>query len=111
MAAAAAEMVRREQVREVVVTLGHEGAMLVMEDGAWFLPAVAVETRSAVGAGDSFLAAMIAALVRGESSLEAFRHGTAAGAATASTPGTDLCHPAEIAALLPRVSEPLPIMF
>jgi 6-phosphofructokinase 2 len=111
MAAAATQLVRRGQVCQVMVTFGHEGAMLVTGEGAWFLPAVPVETRSAVGAGDSFLAAMIAALVRGESSLEAFRHGTAAGAATASTPGTDLCHPAEIAALLPRVGEPLPIKF
>ena len=97
------------KVEQVVVTMGRDGALLVTKDGSWFLPAIPVDTNSAVGAGDSFLAAMIAALVRGANSLEAFRPATAAGAATASTPGTDLCHPAQIDALLPRVGQPQPI--
>lgn len=110
MASAASSFVEAGKVRQLVVTLGHEGALLVTADGAWFLAAVPVDARSAVGAGDSFLAAMIAALAGGETMLEAFRHGTAAGAATASTPGTDLCHPAQIAALLPQVGQPEPIV-
>lgn len=110
MAAAARSFVEAGRVRQLVVTLGHEGALLVTADGAWFLAAVPVDAKSAVGAGDSFLAAMIAALVDGETLLQAFRHGIAAGAATASTPGTDLCHPAQIAALLPQVGQPEPLL-
>ncbi|HVF83350.1 MAG TPA: 1-phosphofructokinase family hexose kinase [Sphingomicrobium sp.] len=109
IAAAASSFVRSGQVRQLAVTLGHEGALLANADGAWFLPAIEVDTKSAVGAGDSFLAAMIGALVRGAEPLEAFRHGTAAGAATASTPGTDLCHADQIDALLPLVGQPQPV--
>jgi 6-phosphofructokinase 2 len=109
MARAARSIVMSGKVRMVAVTLGQDGALLVTPEGAWSLPAVPVETRSAVGAGDSFLAAMIAALAQGERPTDAFRHGTAAGAATASTPGTDLCRREEIAARLPAVGEPKPL--
>jgi len=51
-----------------------------------------VETRSAVGAGDSFLAAMVFALGCERDPVEAFRYGIAAGGAAVLTPGTDLCH-------------------
>jgi 6-phosphofructokinase 2 len=97
------------QTEWVAVTLGTEGALLVSAEGAHFLPAVPVETRSAVGAGDSFLAGLVLGLVRGQSPLDAFRLATAAGAATATTPGTDLCHPPEVEALLRRVGAPEPV--
>lgn len=111
MALAANDFVRAGKVRQLVVTLGHEGALLVTAAEAWFLPAVPVDAQSAVGAGDSFLAAMIASFARGEEHLEAFRQATAAGAAAASTPGTDLCHPEQIKALLPRVGRPESVDF
>jgi 6-phosphofructokinase 2 len=109
LAAAARALVAAGKVRNVAVTLGRDGALLVNADGAWSLPAVPVKSSSAVGAGDSFLAAMIASLVRGERVIEAFRHASAAGAATAMTPGTDLCHPAQIDALRTQVGQPQPI--
>lgn len=90
--AAAAEIVRLGQAKYVAVTMGHEGAVLAHAGGTAMLPAVPVEANSAVGAGDSFLGAMIFALANGWSVTEAFRYGVAAGAATVLTPGTDLCH-------------------
>ncbi|MFC7537680.1 1-phosphofructokinase family hexose kinase [Sphingomonas sp. GCM10030256] len=106
---AAMEIARTGQVQQVVVTLGRDGAILADRNGAHLLPAVPVETRSAVGAGDSFLAAMTAALVGGKDMLEAFRWGVAAGAATAMTPGTDLCHWKQVEELLQRVDDPRPV--
>lgn len=76
----------------VAVTLGTQGAILAHKDGILRLPARQVNTKSAVGAGDSFLAAMIWALSDGWSHDEAFRLGVAAGAAASITPGTELCH-------------------
>ena len=75
----------------VAVTLGGDGALLARAEGALRLPAIAVPVLSAVGAGDSFLGAMVWALSQGWPVEEAFRLGTAAGAAATSNPGTTLC--------------------
>ncbi len=92
IASAAAAIVRQGQAQYVAVTLGRDGAMLAQDSGVLYLPAIAVETNSAVGAGDSFLAAMTFALACDQDVVAAFRYGIAAGAATILTPGTGLCH-------------------
>lgn len=94
-------LVAAGRVRHVAITLGQDGAVLVSGDGAWRVAALPVEARSATGAGDSFVAGMTAALCRGETAERALRHGIAAGSAAVVTPGTDLCHAADVAALLP----------
>ncbi|WP_443018374.1 PfkB family carbohydrate kinase [Sphingobium sp. Ant17] len=76
--------------------MGHEGGLLAQRSGVLWLPAVPVEAKSAVGAGDSFLAAMTFALACGRDPVDAFRYGIAAGAAAVLTPGTDLCHRDEV---------------
>lgn len=88
---AAMEIVRSGKVEALVVTLGHEGALLAHVDGAFRMPALPVTAKSAVGAGDSFVAAMTLALARGRPMREAFVHGVAAGTAAVMTPGTELC--------------------
>lgn len=108
---AAAEIVALGQARYVAVTCGHEGALLAYADGICRLPAVPVEARSAVGAGDSFLAAMAYSLARGADVTEAFRYGVAAGAAAVLTPGTDLCHRSDVERLLQMVPLVEPIEF
>lgn len=87
----------------VAVTLGHLGAMLVSGQGTMRLPAIEVEVRSAVGAGDSFVGAATHALALGQSIEQAVRLGLAAGTAAVMSPGTGLCDPADVAALLARV--------
>jgi 6-phosphofructokinase 2 len=88
----------------VALSLGHEGAMLVTRDGAWRAPALAVKTNSAVGAGDSFVAAMVWSLASGHGLVDAFRCGVAAGSAALLTPGTELSYPEDIHRLLPQVT-------
>jgi 6-phosphofructokinase 2 len=100
---AAQEIVRSGQARHVAVTLGYRGAILVSERGVLRLPALEVEVRSAVGAGDSFLGAAAYALAAGQSAEQAFRLGLAAGTAAVMSPGTGLCDPADVAALLERI--------
>ena len=94
--AAAREIVDRGKVAILTVTLGRDGALLVTPDVVRRLPSPDVPVQSAVGSGDSFLAAMTLGLARGRTPLEAFADGIAAGAATALTPGTELCHRADI---------------
>lgn len=93
---AATEIVAKGQAETVAVTMGHRGAMLVSKDGTLRLPAIAVEAKSAVGAGDSFMAGMIFALADGQAMTEAFRWGIAAGTAAVETPGSDLAQADEI---------------
>jgi len=101
--AAAMEVVRAGRVRMLAVTLGGDGALLATASGTLRLPALPVKVRGAVGAGDSFVAAMTLALAHGRPPEDAFAWGVAAGAAAVSNAGT--AHPsrAEVEALRKRV--------
>ncbi len=93
---AAMDVVRSGRVELLAVTMGHEGALLAQESGTLRLPALKADVRSAVGAGDSFVAAMTLALARGAAPEEAFRWGIAAGTAAVQTPGTGLCRRGDV---------------
>jgi len=80
----------------VALTLGAEGALLVTSNGVWRARPPKVATSSAVGAGDSFTAGMVWGMAAGWQIEKAFSLGIAAGAATALTPGTELCHPDDV---------------
>jgi 6-phosphofructokinase 2 len=96
IASAAAAIVSRGEAENVAVTMGRDGALLATKAGIRRLPALHVPTASAVGAGDSFLAAMVHAFAAGRDTEEAFRFGIAAGAAAVLRPGTDLAAAADI---------------
>jgi 6-phosphofructokinase 2 len=85
------ELVRAGRAEVVALTLGDKGAVLVTHDFALRAPALAIQPVSAVGAGDSFVGAMIWALTGGADMKNAFRYGVAAGSAALLTPGTELC--------------------
>jgi len=75
----------------VALTLGDQGALLVARDQVLRAQAVPIKPVSVVGAGDSFLGAMICSLASGHSIEDAFRYGMAAGSAALLMPGTELC--------------------
>lgn len=93
---AALDLVKQGFASLLVVTLGPEGAILAQPSGATHLPAIAVDAKSTVGAGDSFLGAMVSALAVGRDPTDAFRYGMAAGAAAVLNPGTGLCNPVDV---------------
>jgi 6-phosphofructokinase 2 len=88
---AARDLVERGWAELVAVSMGPAGALLAAPHGAWRVPAIAVEARSTVGAGDSFLGAMTLALADGKAPEDALHLGIAAGAAAVLRPGTKLC--------------------
>ena len=96
IAGAAMTIVDKGHAEIVAVTMGHHGAVLARKSGILHLPAIPIEAKSAVGAGDSFLAAMTYGLANEKDPAECFRLGLAAGAAAVQTPGTDLCHRADV---------------
>ncbi|MCJ9430214.1 1-phosphofructokinase family hexose kinase [Kordiimonas marina] len=84
------------KAENVALTLGEAGALLVTPEGAWRAAPLPLETRSAVGAGDSFTAGMAWALAWNKPVEEAFRTGVGAGSAAVMTPGTELCHAEDV---------------
>lgn len=87
---AAAQLVHSGKADVVALSLGDQGALLVSRDIHVRAPAVPVTIASAVGAGDSFLAALAWRLSAGTDLEEAFRYGVAAGTAALLPPGTEL---------------------
>jgi 6-phosphofructokinase 2 len=75
----------------LVVSLGAAGALLATARGCRRFPAAKAAALSSIGAGDSMLAGILVALVRGWPIEEAVRFGNAAGAAALLRPGTELC--------------------
>jgi len=86
--AEALALVRNGAARMVALTLGRGGAILATADGTLRMAAPPVAVRSAVGAGDSFLAAMTLAMARGERAKNALAWGVAAGSAALGGLGT-----------------------
>jgi 6-phosphofructokinase 2 len=87
----------------VALTLGEHGALLVTAERAWQALPLDIEAVSTVGAGDSFLGGLVAALADGKPLAEAFRVAVAAASAAVLMPGTGLCQPEDVKRLLPQV--------
>lgn len=99
---AARALVLKGAAQHVVVSLGADGAILADIHGIQRLPAAEVEVRSAVGAGDAFVGALVWSLAQGGSMSEAFRFGAAAGAAAVMTSGAELCRKEDVQAIYTR---------
>lgn len=92
------------KVEILALTLGEKGALAVTREGAWRARAPSVQVVSTVGAGDSFLGAMILRLSEGMDTAQALRYGVAAGTAALLAQGTNLARPADTERLLASVS-------
>jgi len=91
------------QVEVVALTLGEQGALLVARDRVLRAPALPIKPVSVVGAGDSFLGAMMWGLASGQALETAFRYGVAGGSAALLAPGTELCRPEDVERLIDHV--------
>lgn len=97
------ELIADGHVCAVALTLGEHGALLVTADHAYRAQPLAIEPVSTVGAGDSFLGGLVAALASGKALPDAFRVAVAAGSAAVLSPGTELCREEDVKRLLPEV--------
>ena len=95
-----AEKLRTMGARNVIVSMGGGGAMMVTDSGSYYQSVFAGEVVDTVGAGDSMVAGFIAAKQWGKDDREALRFAVAAGCATAFRSG--LAEPADVRALLAR---------
>lgn len=101
---AAASLVRSGKAEVVALTLGDRGAFLASREVVLRAAPLEVEIASAVGAGDSFLAAMVWHLCKGDGLEDAFRYAVAAGTAALLTGGTELCRRADVERLADQVT-------
>ena len=83
-------------VKEVLLTLGGEGAILASAEGVWFASAPRITPRSTVGAGDSSLAGFLVAKDKQLPPEEQLATAVAYGTAAARLPGTGTPGPAEV---------------
>ena len=83
----ARELIQKEQVKIVALTLGAQGALMIDATTALKVDALAVTVTSTVGAGDSFVGGLLWSLANGGSLQQAAAIGTAASAAGLQTQG------------------------
>jgi 6-phosphofructokinase 2 len=83
-----AGLIRSQAADMIAVTLGAEGAILATRESVSRLPAIKVQARSTVGAGDSFLAGLVVGLAEGMAEQEALALAIAAGTAAVASYGT-----------------------
>lgn len=86
-----------------IVTLGAKGALAVLPDRAYRIPALPVKVVNNLGAGDSVAAGITASVHRGLPVEEGLRLGIAAAAAVLQTPRTADCDRAEVERLAQQV--------
>ncbi len=97
-------LARAGVAKKVVVARGADGNVLATADRRLFSPAPKVRVRSTVGAGDSFVAALVLAMARGQDDAEALAMGSAAAAAAVMTDATQLCRPEDVMRLRPEAA-------
>lgn len=89
--------------QNAIVSMGRYGAVCVTPKETLFAPALQVEARSTVGAGDAMIGGTMMAMHKGATLSEALRYGCAAGAASVMTEGTQLIEVSTFERLLPKV--------
>jgi 6-phosphofructokinase 2 len=98
------QLVEAGRADVVALTLGHYGAMLVTRDLALRADPLPIKPVSTVGAGDSFLGALVARLAADRDMEDAFRYAVAAGSAALLAHGTELARREDVERLVGSVS-------
>ncbi len=78
------------KAERVAITHGGDGSILASQEGIARVNALPITAHSAVGAGDSFVGALIVGMAKGWDDNEALRYAMCAAAATRMTPGPSL---------------------
>lgn len=74
----------------VLLSMGAEGAVAATAEGRFYAAPVPITPKSTIGSGDSMLGGLLASFEKGMGWEEALQWASAAGAATATTDGTEI---------------------
>ena len=83
----ASKKLMEKNVKNLIVTLGSKGALLVNDKGSYLISSYHVKAVDTVAAGDSFIGAFASALDRGLDEIDAIKYANAMGALTVQVPG------------------------
>lgn len=86
-------LINNQRAEIIALTLGHRGAILVTHDRVIRAEPPPITPLSSVGAGDSFLGAIVWGLAARYDLADVLRLGVAAGSSAVLNPGTELAHP------------------
>lgn len=100
---AARGLIENGQAHMVALSLGERGAMLVTHEQCLCAQALPIKVMGSVGAGDSFLAALVWALDTSDDLHQALAYAMAAGAAAVTSTGTVLCQKSDVDRLKQQV--------
>ncbi|WP_323053804.1 PfkB family carbohydrate kinase [Thermoanaerobacter sp. RKWS2] len=99
---AAKEISEKYGINDVLVTLGKDGAIAYVDKETYKIDPIEVKVKSAVGAGDSFLAGFV--YKRDESVEEALKWAVASSSASVMNEGTTLCKIKDVVNLLDKAT-------
>lgn len=97
----AARDIQQMGVATVLISRGAGGAVMANGSGVWVGHSPRVDAHSTIGSGDSLLGAYLWAIRHGYLAEAALQWGMAAGAATATTDGSEIARQSVIEKLLP----------
>lgn len=100
---AAGMQILRDYGTMPIATLGAEGALAILQDCAYHIPALEIEIKSAAGAGDAVLAGLAAAIHQGKSIEYGLQLGIASATAVCLQAGTARLDPADMERFFPQV--------
>ena len=87
-------------IPNVAISLGAGGSVCACGGMCWRAEVLPVAVLSTVGSGDAFLACLLLGLLGGADPSAALTWGTAAGLASVTLPGSQLCGPVELESML-----------
>ncbi len=99
----AALELKNKGIEIVVISRGKDGIIAVSDEAVFKAVPPSVKVKSKIGAGDCTVAGLALKLAYGEPLIEACRLAVAMGTAAVLTPGTELCHRADVERLLPQI--------
>ncbi len=100
----ARELVEGGLAEVAIVALGERGAIVSTARGQIEIRPPHVEMKSGVGAGDSFVGALVFALASGWAVEDAARYGVAAAASAVTTEATELCRRQDVEAFYAQIA-------
>lgn len=100
----ASQLIERHLAEVAIVTLGERGAIVATPQRQVEIRPPKVQVKSGVGAGDSFVAALVFGLASGWPLENAARYGVAAAAAAVTTEATELCKRETVDAFYTQIS-------
>jgi 6-phosphofructokinase 2 len=101
----ARELVEGGYTETAIISLGERGAILSTVKGQVEIRPPHVQMKSGVGAGDSFVGALVFALASGWTMENAARYGVAAAASAVTTEATKLCKRQDVDAYYAQIEE------